>query len=380
VFGTGSRFKVVTIGGIPIYASFSWLIIVALFGFSRYALFSTETDPSEALTLSVVFVVLFFGGVLLHEAAHAIAARSFGLPVRAITLVFWGGATETRSWRAGPLADVVVAAAGPATTAILGVLFLFVGHQNPNTQFGSMLVELGDLNLIFAVFNAIPGFPLDGGRILMAGAWALTRNRATAQRVAGVGSMIVGGGLIAYAIVSFSNGGGFGGYGIFFGYIGFVMISVARQIPARVALRERLLRGNARDAMRPIGQAVPAGTTVYDAAERWLRPWPNRAFPVEDGGRIVGTISLDAAAHTAAARPVRDAMVPIDDGTTIHDDEPLDDVVEWIGGREALVVDTAGRTIGLIDVQDIDGWLQAHWATGSYVDTPAATLPPRPDR
>jgi hypothetical protein len=73
-------------------------------------------------------------------------------------------------------------------------------------------------------------------------------------------------------------------------------------------------------------------------------------------------------------------MVPIDDGTTIHDDEPLDDVVEWIGGREALVVDTAGRTVGLIDVRDIDGWLQAHWATGSYVDTPAATMPPRPDR
>lgn len=380
MFGTGSRFKIVTIGGVPIYASFSWLIIAALFGFSRYALFSTQTDPSEAATLSIVFVVLFFGGVLLHEAAHAIAARSFGLPVRAITLVFWGGATETRSWRAGPLADFIVAAAGPATTAILGVLFLFLGHQDPHTQLGNMLVELGDLNLIFAAFNAIPGFPLDGGRILMAGAWALTRNRATAQRVAGVGSMIVGGGLVAYAFLSFANGGGFGGYGIFFGYIGIVMIGVARQIPARVALREQLLRGSARDAMRPIGQAIPAGTTVYDAAERWLRPWPNRAFPVEDGGRVVGTISLDAAAHTAAARPVRDAMIAIEDTTTIEADEPLDDVVEWIGGREALVVDAAGRTVGLIDVRDVDGWLRTHWSTGTYVDTPAATLPPRPDR
>jgi hypothetical protein len=73
-------------------------------------------------------------------------------------------------------------------------------------------------------------------------------------------------------------------------------------------------------------------------------------------------------------------MIAIEDTTTIEADEPLDDVVEWIGGREALVVDAAGRTVGLMDVRDVDGWLRTHWSTGTYVDTPAATLPPRPDR
>jgi hypothetical protein len=189
--------------------------------------------------------------------------------------------------------------------------------------------------------------------------------------------MIVGGGLIAYAVVSFTSGGG---YGIFFGYIGVVMIGVARQIPQRAALRDKLLRGNARDAMRSIGDAIPAGYTVFDAAERWLRPWPARAFPVQDGGRIVGTISLDDAAHTAASQQVRDAMIPLDDDTTIEADEPLDDVVEWIGGREALVIDATGRSVGLIDLRDVDRWLQVHWSTGSFVETPVATLPPRPDR
>jgi Zn-dependent protease len=379
MFGTGSRFQVAKICGVPIYASFSWLIIAALLAFSQYSIFAA--DPSirdEAVPLTALFTVLFFGGILLHEAAHAIAARSFGLPVRAITLVFWGGATETRSWRKGPLADFVVAAAGPGTTALLGVACLAVSRQLPSSSgVGYAMDLLGRLNLFFAAFNAIPGFPLDGGRMLMAGAWAITRNRATAQRVAGIGSMIVGGGLIACAVVSLSNGGGFS---FFLGYIGFVMISVARQIPARAALREKLLRGTAGDVMRPIGDAIPASMPILDATERWLRAAPDRSFPVWEDGRIVGTISLEDAAHTAAARPVREAMVGSDQLTTIEADEPLDDVVEWIGGRQALVTDAAGRTVGLLDVRDIDRWLREHWTTGQYVERPVVALPPRPDQ
>jgi Zn-dependent protease len=378
MFGTGNRFQIAKIGGVPIYASFSWLIIAALFGFSWYGTFASRMQPNEALQLTVLFVVLFFGGILLHEGAHAIAARAFGLPVRGITLVFWGGATETRSWRKGALADFVVAAAGPVTTAVLGVGFLALGHElEPGSELRFTMLTLGGLNVFFALLNAIPGFPLDGGRMLMAGAWAVTRNRAVAQRVAGVGSFIVGGGLIAWAVVNLANGGGFS---LFLGFIGFIMISTARQIPARAALRERLLRGTASDAMRPTADAISASTPLFDATERWLRASPNRAFPVNEDGRVVGTISLDDAAHTAASRPVSDAMVPLDDATVVEADEPLDDVVEWIGGRQAVVRDAAGRTVGLLDVRDIDRWLQEHWSTGRFIERPVVSVPPRPDR
>src|SRR4026207_1455052 len=105
MFGTGgNRFKVARVGGIPIYVSASWVIIAGLFLFSQYSQLATTVDSTEAAKLAALIFVLFFGGILLHEGAHAIAARRFGLPVRAITLVFWGGATETRSWRKGPLA------------------------------------------------------------------------------------------------------------------------------------------------------------------------------------------------------------------------------------------------------------------------------------
>lgn len=382
MFGTGSRFQVAKIRGIPIYASWSWLAIAAFFMFGWYSNFSYSMPSSDALRLAVITGVLFFGGILLHEAAHAIAARSFDLPVRAITLVFWGGATETRSWRAGPLADFVVAAAGPGTTAVLGFGFLYIASIMGPGDTSDAIRMLGGLNLYFAVLNAVPGFPLDGGRMLMAAAWGLTKNRTTALRVAGFGSMLIGVGLLVYAFFSLTQDNA--PFGIFMGYLGFVLITVGRQVPARAALHQQLSLGKVRDAMRPLGGAIPANATVYDATERWLRAEPARTFSVVDDGRPVGTISLEGASHTTAGRPVREAMMPFSDTSSVGADEPLSDALEWVAGHESLVEDVTG-TVGVIDVGDIDRWLKAHWSTGSFMERPvgfvppAGAVPPRPD-
>jgi Zn-dependent protease len=382
MFGTGSRFQIAKIRGIPIYASWSWVAIAAFFMFGWYTQFSTQMTSNEALRLAAVTAVLFFGGILLHEGAHAVAARSFDLPVRAITLVFWGGATETRSWRAGPVADFVVAAAGPGTTAVLGLGFLYIASIMAVGDTRSAIEMLGRLNLYFAALNAIPGFPLDGGRMLMAAAWGVTKNRTTALRVAGFGSMVIGIGLIGYAVLSFSQGNG--GFGIFLGYLGFVLVSVGRQVPARAALHQQLSMGKVRDAMRPLGAAIPANATVYDATERWLRAEPARTFSVVDEGRPVGTISLESASHTTAGRQVREAMMPLSEKTSVGADETLSDALEWVAGHESLVEDPTG-VVGVLDVGDIDRWLKTHWSTGTFVDRPvgfippAGAAPPRPD-
>jgi Zn-dependent protease len=381
MFGTGSRIKVARIGGIPIYVSYSWFVIAGLFGVGLYSSYSdqpTSVDPGRAMQLTLIVLVLFFGGVLLHEAAHAIAARSFGLPVRAITLVFWGGATETRSWRKGPLADFVVSASGPATTGLMWLLFAVLRDQtDPFSEMHDVWTYLAFVNALMFGLNLLPGFPLDGGRMLMAIAWGVSRKRALAMRVAGVGSLLVGGGLIVWAVLEFGKGNG---GAIFAGYIGFVMISVGRQIPPRAALRERLERGTARDAMRPVTDPIPADATVYEATEQWLRARPKHSFPVADNGRLVGTLSFEEAANASAARRVRDVMVTLYDPPLIGEDEPLDDVVEWVGDRDGLVVDVAKRPVGLIAVEDVDAWLKAHWSTGTYVELPTVVLPPRPDQ
>ena len=377
MFGTGQKFQVAKVAGIPIFVSYSWFAIAALFAFVTYADLATGFYADQAALLTAITLALFFGSVLLHEGAHAAAARGFGLPVRGITLVFWGGATETRSWRRGPLADFVVAAAGPGTTLVLGVVFLFIAQQmRPFTGMHDVIDHLGHINLFFAALNAIPGFPLDGGRMLMALAWGVTRKRALAYRVAGIGSLVVGAGFIAWAVTNFGSNG----LAFFAVYLGFVMIGVGRQIPKQAALRERLQRGTARDAMQPIGAMIAADSSLLDATERWLRPYPQQLFPVQEQGRIVGAISLEDAGDYAASRPVGEAMVRFDDPPIIDDTEPLDDVVDWIGTKDGLVNDITGHTVGMISVQDIDRWLNEHWSSGEYVERPVVVAPPRPDQ
>ena len=164
----------------------------------------------------------------------------------------------------------------------------------------------------------------------MALAWGITRKRVVAYRVAGAGSLIVGAGFIVWGFLNFGSNG----LALFAGYLGFVMISVGRQIPGQAGLRERLQRGTARDAMRPIGAIIAADSSLLDATERYLRPFPDQVFPVQEGGRIVGALSLDHALDYAASSPVGEAMIPFDDPPMIEDTEPLDDVVDWIGARE----------------------------------------------
>ena len=132
--------------------------------------------------------------------------------------------------------------------------------------------------------------------------------------------------------------------------------------------------------MQPIGPMIAADSSLLDATERWLRPFPEQLFPVQEGGRIVGAISLEDAADHAASRPVGEAMDRFDDPPIIDDTEPLDDVVDWIGTKDGLVTDITGHTVGMISVQDIDRWLTEHWSTGEFIERPVVVAPPRPDQ
>jgi len=121
---SGKRWKIASVRGIPVYVSTSWVFIAALLVYTQYLSLTTGTNLSfgDALPVAVLMAVLFFGAVLAHEAAHAAMARSLDLPVSGITLVFWGGATETRSNARGPLAEFLVAFVGSATTFALAVV------------------------------------------------------------------------------------------------------------------------------------------------------------------------------------------------------------------------------------------------------------------
>ncbi len=299
----GRRFKLLTIRGVPLYVGMSWIWIAALVVYLQYFRLTNETldPPSQiaAIWLAVIASALFFGSILIHESAHAMVARSFDLPVAGITLVFWGGATETKANAKGAWPEFLISLVGPASTlAVAGGLWLL--GRVTHGHLSAIIQDLAWLNLFFAGLNALPGFPLDGGRMLLAATWGISHNRSTALRVAGTAGIFVGMGMLAAAFISLGNNSG---YWLFLGYIGFVMIVTGRATIARIGLRERLAVGTVADAMRPQPDGVPATISLSEALDRWLRANPDRTFPVTDAGRVIGTISMESARKVGRARP-----------------------------------------------------------------------------
>jgi Zn-dependent protease len=374
VFGIGHRWRVFTIRGIPFYVASSWLLIGALYLSAEYARASGSTGSGEAIWLAFLSFVLFFGGVLIHEGAHAVVARAFDLPVTGVTLVFWGGATETRASAKGPLAEFLVAFAGPFSTLVLAGAFWVAGSAMDPGPARDIVHYLAFINLLFAAFNALPGFPLDGGRMLLATAWAITHRRRTALQVAGYGGVVIGIAIIAFAFWDLSQGSGFVVRAIWLGWIGFTLVNVGRSMQGRVQLRDALEGVKISDAMRPPTALVPADISLSEALDRYLRGGPETTFPVVDeGGALVGTVSMASARKVGASnplRPVRDGMVPIRQVAVFGQDEALDDTIEWLGGREGLVV-SDGQVVGMIAARDVEAWYRRR--------TEPATVPQRPD-
>ena len=375
----GRQWQVATLRGIPIHVTPGWLLFVALIGWIFYAGLSRSSLPNgEGVALTALAVVLFFGGVAVHEGAHALVARGFGLPVFGITFVFWGGYTETPAGAKGALREFVVSVVGPLSTLAIALL-LYLAREVTSGETSFVVDELADLNLLFAGVNAIPAMPLDGGHALSAAVRGLTGSRRTAERVAGYVSLGIGVALVAAGFLSLR---GDGRWALPMLFIGFQMVSFGRGTEQRVALRARLAEGRVSEAMRPVNEVVPARMSLSDALDTYLRAAPGRYFPVAEDGRLIGTISLRSSrtvGSTDPLRPVRDATLPLERSVTVEPDLPLDDAVERLAGRDAMVMQD-GRLLGALGADEIESWLRggAPREAGPAHDI-ACGLPPRPD-
>jgi Zn-dependent protease/CBS domain-containing protein len=386
--GGGKRYRVATVAGIPFYVGTSWLIVAGLYVYLQYLrLRGSSVGPSdgEAIALALFGAFLFFGGVVVHEIAHAVAARLQNIPVAAITMVFWGGATEAKASSKGPGAEFLVAFVGPASTLLLAGIFWVVGDQLTGLM-GAIVRDLARLNLFFAGLNAIPGFPLDGGRMLLATAWGVSGSRRTGLRVVGWVGLGLGAVCAGLALIAFTNQND---WWFILGYLAFLMISTGRSMDQRIALRDRLSEGTVADVMRPAPPTIPATTPLVDALDRHLRGADGKAFPVVDGDRVVGTVSMTSARKVGSRdpmRPVRDGMTALAETPIVDPDERLDDALEWIGPKHGLVLQD-GRLVGEVAARDIERWYARRFEGRTYDEVPpappagdnAAPLPPRPD-
>ena len=384
----GRGWKIGSIGGIPIRLDSSWIWIAVLFTYSRYLnvrLDVTGHDQGWAIGLALLSATLFFGSVLVHELAHAVTARLLGIPVGGITLVFWGGFTETRAEDRGPRGEFLVSAAGPASSlALAGVFWLLAkATAGSDSSIHEMLGWLAFINLILAALNSLPGFPLDGGRAFLAGVWKVTGDRRKATRAASAAGLTIGIAMASIAVLLLVVGGGeFLSTSIFGFFIAWWMISAARASERRLVVRESLARGTAADAMRPPPPTVPADLSLSEALDRYLRGHEEESFPVVDESqRVLGMVSFRSARRIGAEdplRPVRDGMIPIGEVRTIQADDPLDVVIDALASGGAALVLEGDRLVGSIGPAELEAWLGG--GSASSRSPSASQAPPRPDR
>jgi len=358
----GRSFRIATIRGVPVNVDSSWIwiavLLVATFWSQLDREFQDLSGP-EAFGYAVFGALVFFGSVFLHEAAHAITARANGIAVHGITLVFFGGFTAARADEKGPGPAFAIAALGPGTSLGLAGVFWVLARLLEATSgpLPGLLSYVSWVNLFMAIFNALPGLPLDGGRMLQSVVWRVTNDRQKGTRIAARAGLFVGGAVIAAAFVALANREL--GYAIWGGIIGLFIFRGAQASEQRIGIDGRLASATVADAMDPPPPAVPADLSLSQTLDRFLRGHEDEAFPVIEDGTVIGMISFNSARDLGRRdplRPAKDAIIPLQHVLMAHPDERLDEVSARLGTDRAALVLRDGRLVGAISGSGVYRW------------------------
>ncbi|HXQ56048.1 MAG TPA: site-2 protease family protein [Actinomycetes bacterium] len=364
----GSSWRVGRVAGIEVRVDTSWAVIALLITYSMYRRIDflyPELSGAGAVGLAVLSAVLFFGSVLVHELAHALVSQARGIRVQDITLFLFGGATRARVESRGPGDEFLIALVGPLTSGILAGLFGIIAGLGGDVLSRPLAGTLGYLawvNLVLAVFNLVPGFPLDGGRLLRSAIWKATGSLSRATRIASVSGQAVGWLLVAGG-VAFLLAGDLAG-GIWFAFIGWFLVQAARSSYQELQLRN-LLRGvEAEDVMAGSLLRIPPDLTLQQAVDGYFMRYDHSAFPVDEHGRTIGLLTLRGVRRVPSqewsTRRVREHMVPLDDQVLVAPHARMDDVLGKLEDGEAnrVLVVQDGEVVGIITPSDLTRWLR----------------------
>jgi Zn-dependent protease/CBS domain-containing protein len=368
----GTSWRAGRIAGIEIRVDRSWVVIALLITYSMYLRASTlypELSGGGAVTLGILATVLFFGSVLVHELAHAVVSQARGIRVLDITLFLFGGATRARVESRGPADEFLIAAVGPLTSGLLAALFGIVaglGGDSLSRPLAGTFGYLAWTNLLLAVFNLLPGFPLDGGRLLRSAIWRATGSLSRATRVASQAGQVVGWLLVAAGVASLLAGDLAGG--IWFAFIGWFLVQAARSSYDELQLRDMLRGVEAEDVMAGDLLRIPPDLSLQDAVDDYFMRYDHGAFPVDEQGRTIGLLTLRGVRRVPREQwptsRVRDHMVPLGDQVMVAPDARMDGVLDKLQDGEAgrVLVVQDGDVVGIITPSDLARWLR-RWRT-----------------
>lgn len=377
--------------GIEIAMDWSLLIIFLLISFSLSAgVFPAwHPDWSAALCWStgLAAAVLFFVSVLLHELSHAIVGRANGIGFSRITLFVFGGMAhmegEPPTWRA----EFAMAIVGPITSLFLGFFFLTVAGLFFDTALidpadpaatlaaagpvASLLLWLGPVNILLGLFNLVPGFPLDGGRVLRAFAWGITGDMRKATRWASMAGqafawLLMGLGLAMLFGLRVPVLGGGPINGLWLAFIGWFLNSAAVASYRDLVLRRSLSGIPVKRLMQTRLLTVPPDLPVQRVVDEYMMASGQRTFPVTEDDRLLGLLCLSDLKRLERQRwpgtPVSDIMTGADELQTVGPDQDVTSALEKLTRHEfdQLPVVEGDQLVGLLRRQDVLKWLSLH--------------------
>ncbi|MGV9249841.1 site-2 protease family protein [Streptomyces sp. NPDC003697] len=353
------------IAGVRVGVHWSVLFIFGIiaFGLARGRL--PQTYPGRAWAVywaaGVCTAVVFFASLLAHELAHAVVARRNGVEVDDIVLWLLGGAARLKSEASSPGRELRIAGVGPLVSLLLGGLFTLVtwllGLASVSVIVREMAAWLAGINVLLAVFNALPAAPLDGGRLLRAFLWWRTGDRLRATAGATAAGRVLGWLLVVVGLVAFMRTSSFGG--LWLALIGWFLITAATAEGRQAQVRSALAGVPVRDAMTPGPLTVPADTTVAGFLTDVRYRYRHSAFPVTEDGAAVGLVTLDSARKVpeagARSTTVGDVMVPLSRTTVVEPDSPLADLLPRMepGAEHRVLVVENGRLVGIVSLSDV---------------------------
>lgn len=353
--------------GIPVGLDYSWFLVFILFTWmlavGYFPLKYSDWPPYLYWTTGAATTLLLFVSVLLHEFGHSLMARHFRLKVRSITLFIFGGVSEIATEPPSAKVEFWVALAGPLVSFALAGLFYVLeplaGGVEPAL---AVLRYLALLNFVLAVFNLVPGFPLDGGRVLRALVWARTKDLRRATVTAGNVGRFFGFFFIMIGVWFLLLGHLFDG--LWIAFIGWFLESAAVGQIQQQRIQSLLSGHKVSEAMSRRYAAVDAATTLEELVDTHILGGGQRTFIVEQDGRIAGLLTLERIKHVPreawAATTAGEAMIPLAELKRTRPDAELWSALQEMDrdGVNQLPVLEDGRLVGLLSRDDVINYLR----------------------
>jgi Zn-dependent protease len=381
--------------GVDLRIDWSWMFVFILLTWNLFAVFTAwhpDWTAAGIFAVALAAALLFFVCILLHELAHSLVAIAHGTRVRSITLFLFGGVSDIEREPSSPRAEFLTAVVGPITSILLGLAFLLMTSAITSSSmatadsaweafarlgpFGTLLAWLGPINIAIGLFNLVPAFPLDGGRILRSLLWAIGRDLAKATRWASmIGStigwlLVVAGIAMSFGIHVPFFGTGLAG-GLWLAFIGWFIATAASRTNAKMALDEALSGFTVAQLMQRNIPTIPPDLPLETVIQDYLMRGSDRAVAVVQDETFLGLVCIadirNVPPHQWSTTAASDVMRSADALRTTAPEQRLSEAFEQMARHDVdqLPVLEQGRLVGILRRKDVTRWIELAWQPGA---------------